>query len=162
MSQNSDSTLKLSSSAQPCTSVAFSPCLRAQSSEGACMYLCPYSDSSWIFLHSPGCPFPATVHFVGPFWGKWWNTRNYQYLPLSLQLWIMWRPRAEHWQLWKGITRCLGFRLAWSKWTEEPQRLLLLSSQSPSLQHLPWKFYSCLKHACVGQGWLGFIFLYRI
>lgn len=71
MSQNSDSTLKLSSSAQPCTSMAFSPCLgsvlRRSLPVPAALH--------WLFLDLcvpqgvpflPQCMKPRKVHFVGP------------------------------------------------------------------------------------------------
>lgn len=58
MSQNSDSTLKLSSSAQSCTSVACSPCLGSVLRRSLCMPV-PWTS---LPLCSPGHPFPATVH----------------------------------------------------------------------------------------------------
>ena len=70
MSQNSDSTLELSSSLSPEPACLFLPAW-APSSEGACMCLWHQSGSPWTFVF-PGCPFmpqymkPSNVHFVGP------------------------------------------------------------------------------------------------
>lgn len=71
MSQNSDSTLELSSSTQPCPSVPFSPCLGSVLRRSLHVPV----TSQWLSLALyvlQGVPFlpqymkPSKVHFVGP------------------------------------------------------------------------------------------------